>query len=69
MQHQEAIIQTILKGKLEDVQSAILKALGDGYSPEELDQVLLPVMKTVSQNSPVIHFGDVLISARAIGGD
>ena len=34
MQHQEAIIQTILKGKLEDVQSSILKALGDGFVPK-----------------------------------
>lgn len=69
MQHQEAIIQTILKGKLEDVQSAILKALGDGYSPEELlNQVLLPAMETVSQkfSSHTFFVADVLISARAI---
>ena len=69
MQHQEAIIQTILKGKLEDVQSSILKALGDGFSPEELlNQVLLPAMETVSQkfSSHTFFVADVLISARAI---
>ncbi len=69
MQHQEAIIQTILKGKLEDVQSSILKALGDGHSPEELlHKVLLPAMETVSQkfSSHTFFVADVLISARAI---
>ena len=55
MQHQEAIIQTILKGKLEDVQSSILKALGDGFSPEELLNRYWR-WKQYPKNFPAIHF-------------
>ncbi|MFX4261108.1 cobalamin-dependent protein [Pelotomaculum propionicicum] len=69
MQYDEAIIQSILKGKLDDVQSSILKALGDGHSPEDLlNNVLLPAMETVSKNFSGHSFfvADVLISARAI---
>lgn len=69
MEHDEAIIQSILKGKLDDVQSSILKALGDGYSPEYLlNKVIIPAMEIVSKKFSGHSFfvADVLISARAI---